>query len=101
MVRGRISGYKEHPTRKDLKTVLLRSVTIRIPGKIREGVALNLDHLWFLDRHLRGLGIRPRINSIVHFAGSVYSYQRLSQSSQRNGKYDTIDYAILPVCTKN
>lgn len=94
-VKGRIVEYRHHPTRKDLKTVLLRSLEVKSLGS--SGSNLLLDHLWFLDRHLRGIGIKPRINSKIMFIGSVYSYTRLSNSSRDNGKYSSVDYAVLPV----
>lgn len=95
-VRGRVAGYKDHPNRRDLKTVLLRSVSVRTLEK-EEGDPIELDHLWFLVRHIRDVGINPRINSKIFFIGSVYSYSRLSRTSATSGKHGTIDYAILPI----
>lgn len=94
-VRGRVAEYKEHPQRKDLRTILLRNVEIR-PLTAKESVLI-LDHLWFLERHIRALGIKPRRNSRIFFVGSVYSYTRLSNMSKENGKYNSTDYAILPI----
>ena len=93
-VSGRCKEFKDHQERKDLQSLLLVNITVRLHPK---GKIIRLAHLWVLTKHVKRVGIEPRRGRRMKFIGSVYAYFRLGGKSKQRGLLASHDFSILPM----
>ena len=93
-VIGRCKEFRSHPERKDLQSLLLVNVTVRL---VNSDEIIPLTHLWVLTKHIKRLGVEPELGNILGFIGSVYAYLRLGGKSKQRGLLGSHDFSILPM----
>ncbi len=98
MCTGRVKEFRRHEKRRDLDTLLLLNLIVT-PHPLGESIAV--EHLWFLQRQFKKIGLFPEQNERIRFLGEVYSYTRLGGKSIDRKLFGTTDYGIKPVSHAN
>jgi len=91
---GRVKEFRAHEKRRDLDTLLLVNLIVT---PIPIGESISVEHLWFLQRQFKQIGLAPEQNARIRFLGEVYSYTRLGGKSIDRNLFGTTDYGIKPV----
>jgi hypothetical protein len=91
---GRVKEFRQHEKRRDLDTLLLVNLIVT---PIPVGESISVEHLWFLQKQFKQIGLVPEQNARIRFLGEVYSYTRLGGKSIDRNLFGTTDYGIKPV----